>query len=121
MANDKYEAEQAIVVGPNARVKAKSVSFFKFQGTSELDAAKLAQELATLRAAVRQYDGHDVTDDDKDETAGALLEAQRAAEKGDEAEARSALARTGKWVLKVAESIGVGVATAALRQVLLGA
>jgi hypothetical protein len=120
MSGDSFNVEQAMAVGPKAVAKAKRVQFIKIQGIeAPLDAQRLADELKTLRAAIR--DREDVDPDERDGTLGALLEAQKATEEGDADRAKTALARVGKWVLKVAEGIGVGVAVAALRQSLIGA
>ncbi|TCO33072.1 hypothetical protein EV652_10371 [Kribbella steppae] len=115
MPNDHYEAEQSVISGPKGKVRADSIQFFKFDGKSEVDPQKLAKDLEQLRAAVRQVP--DVDPDERDRAVAALLAAQDAATEGDEVKVRANLKRVGKWVLNVAESIGVGVAIAVLRQV----
>lgn len=116
MAGDQYNVEQAMAVGPNASARAGQVQFFKFSGERPVDPVKLAAELASLREAARNAPG--VTQDEKDEAVGALLEAEKSAKKGDEGGTRSALSRVGAWVLGVAKDIGVGLAVVALQAVL---
>lgn len=116
MTGDQYNVEQAMAVGPRASARADHVQFIKFSGEGSLDPAKLAAELASLRQAVRN--DPTATQDEKDEAAGALLEAEKSAKKGDEAGTRSALSRVGTWVLRVARDVGVGVAVVALQAAL---
>lgn len=113
MTGDQYNVEQAMAVGPKAKARADHVQFIKFSGEGAIDSQKLAQQLAALRTAVREDLA--ASQDEKDEAAGALLEAEKAAKAGNESGTWQALARVGKWVLKTAEAIGVGLAVQALK------
>ena len=112
LIDDQYNVEQAMAVGPRAEACADNVQFIKFSGERAMDNQKLAEELATLRTAIRE-DPH-ASQDEKDEAVGALLEAERSAKAGNAEGTRRALARVGKWVLRTAETIGVGLAVQAL-------
>lgn len=115
MTGDQYNVEQAMAVGRKAEARADHVQFIKLSGEGAIDNQKLAQELAALRTAIRE--DPDASQDEKDEAAGALLEAERSAKAGNESDTRQALARVGKWVLRTAEAIGVGLAVQALKAV----
>jgi hypothetical protein len=112
LIDDQYSVEQAMAVGPKAKAHADSVQFIKFSGDGAIDNQRLAEELAALRTAVRD-DPH-ASQDEKDEAVGALLEAERSAEAGNAEGTRQALSRVGKWVLRTAEAIGIGLAVQAL-------
>ena len=112
LIDDQYNVEQAMAVGPKAKARADSVQFIKFSGDGAIDNQKLAEELASLRAAIRE-DLH-ASQDEKDEAVGALLEAERSAKAGNAEGTRQALARLRKWVLRTAEAIGVSLAVQAL-------
>lgn len=109
---DQYNVEQAMAVGPKAQAGAKSVQLIRFSGDGAIDNQKLAGELAALRTAIREDPR--ASQDEKDEAAGALLEAEKSAKAGNAEGTRQALARVGNWVLRVAEAIGVGLAVQAL-------
>jgi hypothetical protein len=113
MTGDQYNVEQAMAVGPQASARADHVQFIKFSGDGAIDNQKLAEELAALRKAIRE--DPDASQDEKDEAAGALLEAEKSAKAGNPSATGKALARVGKWVLRTAETIGVGLAVAALK------
>ena len=112
LIDDQYNVEQAMAVGPKTKARADSVQFIKFSGDGAIDNQKLAEELASLRAAIRE-DLH-ASQDEKDEAVGVLLEAERSAKAGNAEGTRQALARLRKWVLRTAEAIGVGLAVQAL-------
>lgn len=112
MAGDQYNVEQAMVVGHRAKARADSVQFIRFSGAGAIDNQKLAGELGTLRTAIREDPR--ASQDEKDEAVGALLEAERSAKAGNAEGTRQALAQVGKWVLRTAEKIGVGLAVQAL-------
>ena len=112
LIDDQYNVEQAMAVGPKAKAHADSVQFIKFSGDGAIDNQRLAEELAALRTAIRE-DLH-ASQDEKDEAVGALLEAERSAKAGNAEGTRQALACVGKWVLRTAVAIGVGLAVQAL-------
>jgi hypothetical protein len=114
MSGEQFNTEQAMAVGPNAKAKAKSVTFNRFSADGGVDPARLKEELASLRSAVR--DDPSVAQDDKDDAVGALREAEKAAERGDSDGTGRALAKLGTWVLGIGQGIGAGLAVAAIRQ-----
>jgi hypothetical protein len=87
------------------------------QGGQVLDMIILAQELARLRAALREQ----ATEPEHDAAIGDLASAEIAARKSDENATLTHLARLGslgKWVLGVAQSIGTPLAISVIRQAL---
>ena len=54
LIDDQYNVEQAMAVGPKTKARADSVQFIKFSGDGAIDNQKLAEELASLRAAIRE-------------------------------------------------------------------
>jgi hypothetical protein len=54
MTGDQYNVEQAMAVGPQAKARADHVQFIRFSGDGAIDNQKLAEELATLRKAIRE-------------------------------------------------------------------
>ncbi len=78
---------------------------------SNVDLAALAAEFERLRRELRADGGtanHDVA-------VGQIAAAESAAKNGDQAGVITALKSTGKWVLGVAEKIGVGLAVQAIK------
>jgi len=80
----------------------------------QVDLTELASELETLRREARSQA---VTPEEDDSTAE-IGKAQRAAEAGDGPTALTHLAKAGRWALSVAEKIGIGVATVAIKSAL---
>jgi hypothetical protein len=113
-SGDQYNVPgQAVNVGPNALVKTDTITLQQIK-SEKGDAAtlsELAVELAKLRAVLRD----EPDSPDRDSAIGALADAEVAATKGDEPTTLKHLARVGKWVVSIAEKIGVGVAIAALK------
>ncbi len=79
--------------------------------TGELDLSKLAKELTELRAALQR----EASNADQYRALAAVLEAEEAAGKGDEAKALARLEAVGQWPLDVATRIGVSVAQGAIQ------
>lgn len=79
---------------------------------SELPA--LAADLERLRSEMKAV----ATEPDHDVAIGQVAAAEKAAKEGDAEGASNALKNAGKWALSVAEKIGVGVATQALKSAL---
>ena len=101
-----------------------SVSGGTFQGVGgptpdALTSAQLEQlrvELARLRAQLRQ----EATEPEHDLAVADVARAEQAAKENKPDEARSALARAGKWVLDIATRIGVPLATEILKKSIEG-
>lgn len=102
---------QAGAIGPGAHTHDNT--FQQIQGG--LDLPKLAEELARLRAALRQ----EAKDEPRaDEAIGSLAAAEKAARQGDSAGVLSHLKAAGAWTLGIAKEIGVPVAVEALKRAL---
>jgi hypothetical protein len=110
---DQFNVEQAMAVGPEAKAKAKNVYFTQLRDASgrDIDLTQLAQELSKLRGALK--DEPDTPE--RDSALGAIADAEVASRQGDSAKVVEHLARAGKWVLGVAEKVGVGLAVAAIK------
>lgn len=111
---DSYKVGQAMAVGPNARASHGSFQQVWNEAGGAIDLAKLASELATLRTALRGEPAsaeHDVA-------IGAIAQAEKAAAAQDGPGALAHLRTAGKWVLGVAEKIGVAVAAGAIKTAL---
>ena len=108
---DKYDIKQAGAVGPNAVAAGNILRQQNLQIGTDLKA--LADALSTLREAVSLP-----ASADEAIAYGALAEAERAAEAGDEEATAGALRRAGRWALDQAVAVGVPVATEALRRAL---
>jgi hypothetical protein len=79
---------------------------------------KLAQELATLREALKTAESGPDEDGDRDIAVGEVRQAEKAAQSNDGPGALEHLKSAGSWVLKVATSVGVPIAVAAIKAAL---
>jgi hypothetical protein len=77
----------------------------------KLDLNVLAEELSTLRPALKAA----ATSAADDAAVGEVASAEVAAKENDGPKTLAHLKNAGKWALGVAEKIGVGVATAAIK------
>ncbi|WP_420119932.1 hypothetical protein [Nakamurella sp.] len=113
---DKFEAHGNAQVG-NMGNKAE-IGSISFGGAKEvpegLDLAVLREQLAALRAEMRQQAS--TTEDD--EAVVAIGNAISAADEGDQEKIGSALQRAGRWSLGLATAIGAGVAAGAIKTAL---
>lgn len=108
---DKYYAGQVGAQGRFAHVHDMTFNQIWNQNKQQIDLNALAQELATLRNRLKQ----EIQSVEHDASIGTLAEAEREAKNGNGAKALEYLAKSGKWVLDVANKIGVEVATSALK------
>lgn len=108
---DKYEAGQVGAQGPHAHAHDMTFNQIWNQKKDSIDLQTLAKELNALRLEMQKTakEAEDFSE------IGTVATAELEAQKGDGPKALSALAKAGKWTLGVAEKIGVGVATAALK------
>ena len=113
--SDVYNVQQAGAVGRNARVETVNFTMEGVQKKVDLDLEKLTEDLAKL---IKELEKTDIDEIDKDSSVNAVKQAQSAAKSGDGPEALKHLQNVGKWVLGIAEKIGVGVAVVALKTVL---
>jgi hypothetical protein len=110
MSRDTYNISgQAGAVGPGAQ--AHDNVFQQIQGA--IDLPKLAEELRRLRNAMK---GETTGTGEQDKAIGTIAAAEEAATKGDGQAALQYLKSAGGWTLKVAEKIGVSIATEALKK-----
>jgi hypothetical protein len=109
---DQYTAAQAGAMGPNA--KASNMTFQQIwqQSQSDIDLPALAQELGTLRRAMRK----EADEPSHDKAVAEVGAAEEAAQKADGPSVVKHLKNAGKWALDVATKIGVNVATEALKK-----
>lgn len=111
---DTFSAHQVGVMGGTVHAHDMTVQQFSQQAVGRIDLPSLAQELGKLRMALKA----DATTAEEDATVGEIALAEVAAIRNDEPDALCHLKNAGKWALSVAEKIGVGVATSALKTVL---
>jgi hypothetical protein len=107
------EIKQAgVVIGPGG--KAKNIKFKQVlnEASPLEDLPKLAEGLATLRAAIER----EPEVPEKHVALEAVKSAEEEAKKGNGQKVLGFLAKAGEWTLKVATKIGVGVAEAAIKQ-----
>ncbi|PSL42295.1 hypothetical protein CLV51_1153 [Chitinophaga niastensis] len=112
MENNKYKTvnSQVGAMGDNAHAE----NFVQQSSiTDNIDLNALAAELTKLRQHAKQ----ESTDaPEHDEQIGALATAESAAKKGDKSKVMSALSTSGKWLLEIAEKIGVGLAVSVIKE-----
>jgi hypothetical protein len=109
---DKYYTGVAGAVGPGAQNFGQVWS--QVGGNIPLD--KLGPELGRLREAMKsEAMKSEETKPEQDMAIGAVAAAQQAANNGSGPKALEYLKSAGEWALQVAEKIGVGVATAAIK------
>jgi hypothetical protein len=108
---DKYEAGKVGAQGPHAHAHDMTFNQIWNQAKDKIDLPILAKELQAIRHEM-QFSAKEAEDFAE---IGTVAAAEIEAQKGDGSKALSLLAKTGKWTLGVAEKIGVGVATAAIK------
>ncbi len=111
---DNYKVGQGMAVGPGAQASHGTFQQVWNEGGSKIDLAQLAAELARLRTALRA----ESTSAEQDVAIGAIAQAETAAVAEDGPGALAHLRNASKWVLGVAEKIGVGVAAGAIKTAL---
>ena len=115
MSNDTYTIGQAGAVGPHSH--AHDMTFQQVRQQSALDLATIAEELARLRAAIRNAADESI---ERDQSLGAVAAAERAARAGDGPAMLESLKPVGKWLLAFADELKVPAALEAIK-VALGA
>jgi hypothetical protein len=108
---DKYTANNAGVMGPNATGNTVHFQQIWNQLQGSLDVAVLAGELGTLRTAMTS----EATKPDQHMAIGAVAAAEAAAKDGDGPKALEYLQKAGGWALDVATKIGVNIVSSALK------
>jgi hypothetical protein len=111
---DKYIVGQAGAVGPSAHASGITFNQIWNQIEGTVDLPQLAKELAVLRQSMK----NESTEPDQDIAIGAIAAAEQAAKSGNGPKALEFLKSAGKWSLDVAQKIGVGIATVAIKNAL---
>ena len=111
---DKYEAGQVGAQGPNSHANDIAFNQIWQQNQGTLDLPSLTSELVKLRESMQQ----EASTAEHYSELGAIANAEIESEKGDGPKALEALSKAGKWSLGIAEKIGVGVASAAIKTTL---
>ena len=108
---DRYEANQVGAQGPHAHAHDMTFNQVWNQTKDQIDLPTLAKELNALRNEMQKSakEAEDFSE------IGTVATAEIEAQKGDGPKVLSTLAKAGKWTLSLAEKIGVGVATAAIK------
>lgn len=119
MAGDTYNLSgQAGAVGPNARSSGDSFQQTAWQ-IDGVNPSQLADELATLRAAMKRLAGSDPTPEQDDEI-GQIAGAQVAARKGDSAGVMRHLKDAGTWTLAVVKETSAELVALTLAHIIQG-
>jgi hypothetical protein len=112
---DKYNISgQTGAVGPGAHAHDLTFNQIWNQVENRVDLAQLANELQKLHEALER----EATEPSQKLAAGAVAAAEQSARQKDGPKALEYLKTAGSWALGVAEKIGVGVATTALKSAL---
>lgn len=108
---DQYKVGQAGAVGPQSHAHDMTFQQIWNEAAPSLDLDALAQELTQLRPALKAA----ATTAEEDVAVGEIALAEVAAKQKDGPKALAHLKNAGLWALGVAEKIGVGVATTAIK------
>jgi hypothetical protein len=111
---DKYIVGQAGAVGPGAHANGITFNQIWNQIEGTIDLPGLVAELAVLRRSMKD----EATEPEQDIAIGAVAAAEQAAKSGNGPKALEFLKSAGKWSLDVAQKIGIGLATAAIKSAL---
>jgi hypothetical protein len=118
VSGDSYKSYGAAgIVGPRGKIDNFNQVWNDFSAGQSAEAmASLAEQLGKLKEHIKTTSSDD--EDARDIEVGNLSRATQAAKKGDGGKVLEALSACGRWVLEVAEKIGVAVAASALRKAL---
>ena len=105
-----FEVKDSIGVGYDVQMKNVTINQQNTQ-TSDIDLQMLAQELEKLRQELKKI----AADAEQDIAVGVIAAAESEAKRGDKSKTFEYLSKAGKWVLEVAEKIGVPTAIEALK------
>ena len=109
---DKYTAEQAGAMGPQAHAHEVSLTQVKENQIENIDMKVLATELGSLRRNMRQT----AESPEQDIAIGAIAAAEQAANAGDKQGVLRHLRNTGRWAADIATKIGVNVASELIKK-----
>lgn len=108
---DQYKVGQAGAVGPQSHAHDMSFQQMWNEAGPNFDLNILAEELSRLRPALKEA----ATTAEEDVAVGEVALAEVAAKQSNGPKALSHLKNAGRWTLGIAEKIGVGLATAAIK------
>ena len=108
---DTYNTGQAGAVGPGASASNMSFQQIWQQNSGTIGLQALSSELDVLIDALKQ----EATEPEHEIALGNVSAAQESAAAGDGPKALEYLRNCGKWVLGVAQKIGIGVVVAAIK------
>jgi len=110
---DMYSADRGGIAGKTVKIDQLTQTWNEWSDAADApNLAALTAELTTLRSELKRLG----TTPEQDADVGVVAQAEVAAKAGDGAKMLESLASTGKWVLGVAEQIGVHIAAAAIRK-----
>jgi hypothetical protein len=107
---DKVQVGKGIGVAGDARVHDFNQIWNEL--SKETDLPQLAEQLATLRAAMKKK----AVTAEEDSAVGVVANAETAARQNDGKTAMEHMSKVGKWTLDVATKIGVPIAVAAIKK-----
>lgn len=108
---DRYSAGQVGAQGPNAHAHDINFNQIWQQNEGKMNLSDLSNELESLRNSLQ----NEANTAEQFSEIGTIANAEIEAKNGDGPKALESLSKAGKWSLSVAEKIGVGVATAAIK------
>jgi hypothetical protein len=108
---DQYHAGQVGAMGPKAHAHDMTFQQIWNQSAQNIDLPSLLSDLSVLRGALR----NEASEPEHEIAIGNVAAAEKAAADGNGPKALAYLKQAGNWALSVAEKIGVGVATAAIK------
>jgi len=96
---------QAGAMGDKAR--SDTNTFVQSAPIDSIDLGALAKQLAQVRTEMKKRANPD--DADQDSEIGAIAQAEKAANSGDQSKALEVLKGAGKWTLEIAKSVAAGI------------
>lgn len=109
---DTYKVGQAGAVGPGAHAHDMTFTQIGDQIEESVDLARLADELSSLRQAMKEQ----ATAAEHDIAISDIAKAEQAAKTRDSSKVAEHLQSAGTWALDIASKIGVPLAIEALKQ-----
>lgn len=115
MSGDQYKSYgQTSGFGPHASSTSNEFHQIWNANAAEVDLGLLAVELDQLRETMRQH----ASNEEHDISIGEVAAAQKAAAVGDGPKTISHLQKAGSWAFDISNKVGIGVATAAVKNML---
>ena len=109
---DKYDIKGPVgAVGPHSHAQDINFNQIWNEASSSIELDKLSEELFKLSSALKEK----AKEPEHFRAIAEVAEAEAASKSGNGAKTLEHLKKAGKWTLSVAEKIGIGVATTALK------